>query len=192
MLLLYRHMLAMNMFHRLCCSSNYWARAVERQLLPWALTDVESGECTLEIGPGYGANLRVLVDKTPSLACVEIDEPMADRLRERSRARVITGDGTATGLPDAEFSSGGVLHDTASRADAAAAGPVVRRGFSGAGTGRSLRRQRRGALAGVPDRPYRRHLQPGVARDAARPAAPCRVHRRARGHQGRRAALARD
>ena len=32
---------------------------------------------------------------------------------------------------------------------------------------------------------------PVLPEDAARPAAPCRVHRRARGHQGRRAALAR-
>ena len=67
--------MGMNVLHRLCCSSNYWAKAVERKLLPWALRDVELGERTLEIGPGYGANLRVLADKTPSLTCVEIDAP---------------------------------------------------------------------------------------------------------------------
>ena len=99
--------MGMNVLHRLCCSSNYWAKAVERKLLPWALRDVELGERTLEIGPCYGANLRVLADKTPSLTCVEIDGPMADRLRDRygSRAHIITGDGTATGLPEAQFSS---------------------------------------------------------------------------------------
>ena len=99
--------MGMNVLHRLCCSSNYWAKAVERKLLPWALSDVELGDHTLEIGPGYGANLRVLAEQTPSLTCVEIDAPIAARLRDRygSRARVITGDGTATGLPDAEFSS---------------------------------------------------------------------------------------
>lgn len=97
----------MNVLHRLCCSSNYWANSVERRLLPWALADVELGENTLEIGPGYGANLRVLVEKTPKLTCVEIDAPMAARLQDRygSRAKVIAGDGTATGLPDAQFSS---------------------------------------------------------------------------------------
>ena len=99
--------MGMNVLHRLCCSSNYWANAVERKLLPWALRDVELGDNTLEIGPGYGANLRVLAQQTPSLTCVEIDAPMADRLRARygSRAHIITGDGTATGLPAAQFSS---------------------------------------------------------------------------------------
>lgn len=99
--------MSMNVCHRLCCSSNYWARSVERKLLPWALAGVDLGAKTLEIGPGYGANLRVLVDRTPDLTCVEIDEPMAARLRERygSRATVINGDGTHTGLPDADFNS---------------------------------------------------------------------------------------
>ncbi len=97
----------MNMLHRVCCSSPLWAKAVERELLPWALAGVDLGTSTLEIGPGYGANLRVLADKTPSLTCVEIDAAMAERLRRKygERARIISGDGTATGLPDANFSS---------------------------------------------------------------------------------------
>lgn len=99
--------MAMNVLHRWCCSSRYWADAVEHRLLPWALDEVDLGARTLEIGPGYGANLRVLVDRTPSLTCVEIDPPMADRLRQRygTRATVLTGDGTATGLPEAGFDS---------------------------------------------------------------------------------------
>ena len=99
--------MTMNVFHRLCCSSNYWARSVERKLLPWALADVALGRNTLELGPGYGANLRVLADMTPALTCVELDQPMANRLEERygSRATIINGDGTATGLPSAQFSS---------------------------------------------------------------------------------------
>ncbi|MCH9730431.1 MAG: methyltransferase domain-containing protein [Actinomycetia bacterium] len=99
--------MAMNFCHRLCCSSNYWAKTVARDLLPWALNDVELGDRTLEIGPGYGASLRVLVEKSPSLTSLEVDGPMAARLQRRygDRARVINGDGTATGLPDADFSS---------------------------------------------------------------------------------------
>ena len=99
--------MAMNMLHRLCCSSEFWARGVRRSLLPWALGDVDLGDQTLEIGPGYGANLRVLADMTPRLTCVEIDPPLADRLTERygSRATILTGDGTATGLPEKHFSS---------------------------------------------------------------------------------------
>ena len=96
----------MNLVHRLCCSSNYWATAVADKLLPWALHDVELGDATLEIGPGYGANLRALADKT-ALTAVEIDGPMADRLLRRygDKARVMHGDGTDLRFADAEFDS---------------------------------------------------------------------------------------
>jgi SAM-dependent methyltransferase len=99
--------MAMNLCHRLCCSSDRWAREVEQHMLPMVLADVELGDNTLEIGPGYGAFLRVLVDKTPHLTAVEIDAPMAQRLQELygDRARIINGDGTDTGLPANEFSS---------------------------------------------------------------------------------------
>ncbi len=97
----------MNLVHRLCCSSNRWARQVEAQVLPWVLADVQLGDNTLEIGPGYGAFLRVLIDKTAKLTAVEIDSPMAQRLQRLygDRARIILGDGTDTGLPAGEFSS---------------------------------------------------------------------------------------
>ncbi len=97
----------MNLVHRLCCSSDYWAKTVERKLLPWALRDVDLGDNTLEIGPGYGANLKVLVDKTPALTALEIDQALADRLIHKygDRARIIRGDGTDTRLGNAEFSS---------------------------------------------------------------------------------------
>ena len=99
--------MAMNFVHRRFCSSDRWAKRVEDDLLPWVLADVDLGDNTLEIGPGYGAILRVLVDKTPRLTSVEIDTPMAQRLQRLygDRARIINGDGTATGLPSDEFSS---------------------------------------------------------------------------------------
>ncbi|MEO9017644.1 MAG: class I SAM-dependent methyltransferase [Mycobacterium sp.] len=99
--------MAMNLPHRLLCSSNHWAKSVEQDMIPWALTGIELGDNTLEIGPGYGANLRVLIDMTPRLTAVEIDPPMARRLQDKyaDRARIINGDGTDTGLPAAEFSS---------------------------------------------------------------------------------------
>jgi SAM-dependent methyltransferase len=99
--------MAMNLCHRLCCSSNRWADVVENDLLPWALADVELGDNTLEIGPGYGANLRVLLGRTAKLTAVEIDDSMAQRLQRRygERAHIIIGDGTDTGLPAHEFSS---------------------------------------------------------------------------------------
>ena len=99
--------MAMNLAHRRICSSDRWAKQVADDLLPWALAGVDLGDNTLEIGPGYGAILRVLVDKTPRLTSVEIDTPMAQRLQRLygERARIINADGTDTGLPDNEFSS---------------------------------------------------------------------------------------
>lgn len=99
--------MAMNLAHKFCCSSDRWAKKVEDELLPWALGDVDLGDNTLEIGPGYGAILRVLVDKTPRLTSVEIDTPMAQRLQQMygERARIVNGDATNTGLPADEFSS---------------------------------------------------------------------------------------
>jgi SAM-dependent methyltransferase len=99
--------MAMNLVHRLRCSSNGWAKEVERHLLPTVLADVDLGDNTLEIGPGYGAFLCLLVDRTPRLTAVEIDTPMAERLQRLygERARIINGDGTDTGLPGNEFSS---------------------------------------------------------------------------------------
>jgi SAM-dependent methyltransferase len=99
--------MTMNLVHRVCCSSNYWARAVEQKLLPWALRGVELGDNTLEIGPGYGANLKALVDKTANLTAVEIDKRLAERLFRKygDQARVIHGDGTDIRFAESEFSS---------------------------------------------------------------------------------------
>jgi SAM-dependent methyltransferase len=71
------------------------------------LADVELGDNVLEIGPGYGANMRVLIAKAPRYTAVEIDPSMARRLQGLygERARIINADGADTGLPGDEFSS---------------------------------------------------------------------------------------
>lgn len=99
--------MAMNLLHRRRCSSAGWEKAVADQLLPWALRGIELGTRTLEIGPGYGATLRALLDRTASLTAVEVDAAMADRLQRRygDRARIIHGDGGETGLPADHFTS---------------------------------------------------------------------------------------
>jgi SAM-dependent methyltransferase len=80
---------------------------VQDELLPWALSDVPLGDRTLEIGPGYGATLRALVERAGTVTAVEVDKPMADRLQRLygDRAQVIHGDGANTGLPDNHFTS---------------------------------------------------------------------------------------
>jgi SAM-dependent methyltransferase len=97
----------MNKAHRALCSSRGWARFTERHILPWALDGVELGDDVLELGPGYGANLRVLVEHTPRLTALEIDGPTAGRLEREwgERARVVLGDASAMPLPDAKFSA---------------------------------------------------------------------------------------
>ena len=55
--------MAMNLLHQRRCSSVGWADMVRDELVPWALADVELGDQTLEIGPGYGATLRALVER---------------------------------------------------------------------------------------------------------------------------------
>lgn len=80
---------------------------VKEHVLPWALEGVELGDDVVEIGPGYGANLRALVDLTPRLTAVEIDGETA-RLLERkwgNRARILHADGAAMPLPDTAYSS---------------------------------------------------------------------------------------
>ncbi|OMC19761.1 class I SAM-dependent methyltransferase [Mycobacterium colombiense] len=99
--------MAMNLLHRRRCSSAGWEKAVADELLPWALRGVELGARTLEIGPGYGATLRALLERTASLTAVEVDAAMADRLQRLygDRARIIHGDGGETGLPADHFTS---------------------------------------------------------------------------------------
>ncbi|MEW1864019.1 methyltransferase domain-containing protein [Streptomyces sp. NPDC088194] len=97
----------MNAAHRRLCSSRKWARTTEEQILPWALEDVELGTDVLELGPGYGANLRVLVERVPRLTAVEIDDSTA-RLLERDygeRARIVHADASELPLPDRTFSA---------------------------------------------------------------------------------------
>ncbi|WAL95416.1 class I SAM-dependent methyltransferase [Streptomyces sp. Je 1-369] len=97
----------MNFAHRKFCSSEKWARMVEEHVLPWALEGVLLGDETLEIGPGYGANLRALVELTPHLTAVEIDAETARLLERRwgHRARVLHADGAAMPLPGEAYSS---------------------------------------------------------------------------------------
>lgn len=97
----------MNRAHRKLCSSEEWAQTTKDRILPWALEHVDLGEDVLEIGPGYGANLRVLVDEVPHLTAVEIDADTVRLLRGRwgERASILHADGAELPLPDASFDS---------------------------------------------------------------------------------------
>ncbi|GHE84702.1 methyltransferase type 11 [Streptomyces longispororuber] len=111
----------MNVAHRKLCSSEKWARVTKEQILPFALAGVELGDDVLEIGPGYGANLRVLAERVPRLTAVEIDGPTARLLETRwgGRARVLEADASDLPLPEASFDavvSFTMLHHVTTRA----------------------------------------------------------------------------
>ncbi|QIS21216.1 class I SAM-dependent methyltransferase [Nocardia terpenica] len=99
--------MGMNLVHRWLCSSKRWEKASSTRLVPWALSGLDLGAATLEIGPGYGANVPTLRSRTGALTGLEIDPALAARLRARhgDGVRILEGDGAAMPLPDREFSS---------------------------------------------------------------------------------------
>jgi ubiquinone/menaquinone biosynthesis C-methylase UbiE len=102
-----------NRVHNLLCSSGWWARQAERELVPFGTDGVELGDDVLEVGPGFGATTRVLARKLPQLTVLELDPRYCQRLRaELSNATtpgggvtVTEGDATALPYPDGRFSA---------------------------------------------------------------------------------------
>jgi hypothetical protein len=68
--------MAMNLGHRLCCSSNFWAKAVEQKLLPWLLGDLEFGR-PARILHGDGTELKLPEEQFNSVAAYDA-EPCPD------------------------------------------------------------------------------------------------------------------
>lgn len=96
----------MNLLHRKICASRRWARAVAERLPP-SLAGVDLGDDVLEIGPGFGATTRVLVDLVPRLTALEIDADSVRGLRGElgDRAEIVHGDGARMPFPDGRFSA---------------------------------------------------------------------------------------
>ena len=110
----------MNRAHNLLCSSGWWARSVERELLPWGLREVELGDDVLEIGPGFGATSRVLVSQAEQLTILELEPRYCERLRRDlgSRATVVEGDATQMPFENSRFATAvcfTMLHHVPSR-----------------------------------------------------------------------------
>jgi ubiquinone/menaquinone biosynthesis C-methylase UbiE len=96
----------MNLLHRKLCSSKPWARGVAERM-PDMLAGVELGDDVLEIGPGYGATTRALVDLVSQLTALEIEEPSVRLLRAEfaDRVQIVHGDGAELPFPDGRFSA---------------------------------------------------------------------------------------
>jgi ubiquinone/menaquinone biosynthesis C-methylase UbiE len=97
----------MNAVHNLICSSRWWDRRVQNDLIPWGLEGVELGDEVLEIGPGFGATTRLLARRPIKLTVLELDPGYCERLRSMLGDDVAVVRGDATNLPfeDARFSA---------------------------------------------------------------------------------------
>ena len=96
----------MNLIHRRICSSAKWADTVEERLKPW-LARHDLGDDVLEIGPGFGATTKVLLDLVPKLTVLEIDHASTELLRAKfgDRADVVEGSGAEMPFEDRSFSA---------------------------------------------------------------------------------------
>jgi SAM-dependent methyltransferase len=99
----------MNRAHAVLCSSGWWARTVERELLPWGLAGLDLGDDVLEIGPGFGATTRVLARRGGSLTVLELSEGYCKRLRRTLPDDVEIVQADATDMPFADDRFSGVV-----------------------------------------------------------------------------------
>jgi ubiquinone/menaquinone biosynthesis C-methylase UbiE len=99
----------MNVGHAVVCSSGWWARTVERELLPWGLAGVDLGDDVLEIGPGFGATTRVLARRPGSLTVAELSQSYCERLRRKLDGSVEVVQTDATEMPFADGRFSGVV-----------------------------------------------------------------------------------
>ena len=97
----------MNRYDQRLCGSPEWADFVAGEMLPEVLDGAELGPRVLELGPGYGASTRALLERTPHLVAVESDPKLVDHLRQEfgSALNVVLGDATQLPFGDASFSA---------------------------------------------------------------------------------------
>lgn len=98
----------MNRVHNILCSSGWWARRAEHELVPFGVDGIELGDHVLEIGPGFGATTRVLAERLDRLDVLELDPSYCERLRAElagDRVTVTEGDATELPYPDGRFSA---------------------------------------------------------------------------------------
>jgi ubiquinone/menaquinone biosynthesis C-methylase UbiE len=98
----------MNENHLQLCASPEWAAYVEEELLPWTLGGAELGAEVLEVGAGPGLTTDVLRRRVAHLTAVEVDESLAESLRQRlrdSNMEVVHADGTALPFASGRFST---------------------------------------------------------------------------------------
>jgi SAM-dependent methyltransferase len=98
----------MNQQHLEYCSSDEWAEALRRWIVPSALADFDLGDDVLEVGPGPGRTTELLRELTPRLTAVEVDPELAAALTTRmagTNVEVVHADATDLPFEDGRFSA---------------------------------------------------------------------------------------
>jgi ubiquinone/menaquinone biosynthesis C-methylase UbiE len=98
----------MNAFERFFCSSSFWRRLSERQLLPWIIADVPLGDQLLEIGSGYGAATSFLQSHVARVTSLEYDHNSilkGKSTSNRATSALVCGDASRLPFAAQTFSS---------------------------------------------------------------------------------------
>jgi ubiquinone/menaquinone biosynthesis C-methylase UbiE len=101
------HYRIVNSAHNVLCSSGWWATRVRDKLIPFGLKDIDLGDEVLELGPGFGATTRLLVQRPGRLTAVELEPRYCEKLRRElgDAATIRQGDATALPFEDEQFSA---------------------------------------------------------------------------------------
>jgi ubiquinone/menaquinone biosynthesis C-methylase UbiE len=96
-----------NLIHNMICSSRRWRRHAQRELVPWGIESLDLGTRVLELGPGFGATTRALVNRLGRLDVVELDRRYCEQLQLQlgSRVNVTCADATALPYGDGQFTA---------------------------------------------------------------------------------------
>jgi SAM-dependent methyltransferase len=89
----------MNLYHQRLCRSRAWSEFVSSTVIPESVGGVGLGERVLELGPGYGAATRALLDLAPELVVLEPDPRLVARLGREFGTQLDVVQGDATHMP---------------------------------------------------------------------------------------------
>ena len=101
----------MNRFENWVCSSAFWRRMTQREVLPWLLNGIELGEHVLELGAGAGPATPELRRRAPRVTSLEYSHAFAVKIAHAGNGEmggngaVLQGDASALPFPDKIFST---------------------------------------------------------------------------------------
>lgn len=101
----------MNRFENWVCSSAFWRRMTQREVLPWLLEGADLGEHVLELGAGAGPATPELRRRAPRVTSLEYSHTFAMKIAHAgngamsSNGAVLQGDASALPFPDKIFSA---------------------------------------------------------------------------------------